>query len=42
MEISPSKGWKLQPPLKAVIITPLITGKSGLDQMVSDTFGWKS
>jgi len=30
--IFPSKGGKLQPPLKVVVTTLLITEKSGLDQ----------
>jgi len=38
VEISPSKGGKFQPPLKVVITTLSITGKSGLNQVVSDTF----
>jgi len=38
VEISPSKGEKLQPPLKVVITKLLFTVKSGIDQVVSDTF----
>jgi len=38
VEISPSKGGKLQPPLKVIITTLLFTEKSGSNQVVSDTF----
>jgi len=38
VEISPSEGGKLQPPLKVVITTLLFTVKSGTDQVVGDTF----